>query len=408
MGILSDILVWLATKVRDLVTAILAAVTKVSNEVKIARLQIRDFIAQIVEVDILFLAYMVWSVGVTIMTAGFSAAVAAWWVESQIKLNLEAFITKLQLTNIALRLEQLQLLSEIAQLFLPQYRAIVQDVYKALAGISKIIYEETNDMSSWMLASRNVCYSAIVMMGGDPDTSEMLSYLAQDPWITKVNKRYRRYVENPYLIMEDLREEIIKPVLAPISAENQERLVRFENAYTWTQENVDNIRNLNDSIRQWIDVHPDDIKAEMDKRIGAVTVWVDGVLDVFEEKILTPVGESIALINERIEENNARMDRLLAQFPDLKNLIYDFYSLDPSDRQDAINMLRQLLDKELSYAKQAYREDLSNRYTDFKKDLFLRLGELIETEPTEFEVRDIAVRIPDVKYSTDSWFVGEY
>lgn len=408
MGLFKDILEWLGGVVRDLVAWILAEIDEMSNESKIRRLIFRDELARLMENDLFFLAYSVWVIGMGVMGAGVGAAMATWWTWVSTQGWVAQLALKLEVSTWLLRMEQLRLISQIAAIIFPKYRAIVKDVMTAFQGISKIIYKDTEFLSGVMQQSRRVVYNALILSGHDPNTSELLSYLEADPWITKVNTRYRRYVENPYLIWDDLEKEIIEPALALFSEENLKRMEKYEEAYTTAKLTVNNLKALTLSVEQWIDIHPEEISEIMDNKIGAALVKINEGIAYVERNIIDTAGEILGLLLDHKAKQDARVAALARSIPDLKELIYDFYSLDPSDRNDATAMLKSLLNAELGFSRNLVSSAINATYNDYKADLWKRYS-----EPIPVTAPDDRLTVPSAspiqpRTPKGSWFIGEY
>lgn len=402
------IFTWLGGVVRDLVTWIVDSIENISNESKIRRLIFRDELARLMENDFFFLGYSVWALTIGILGAGLAPAMAAWWTWVSTAGWVAEIAIKLDIATWLLRIEQLRLISQIAAIIFPEYRSISKDVMSAFAGISKIIYKDTEFISGVMQQSRRVLYNAYVLSGHDPETSEVLSYLDADPWITKLNERYRRYVENPYLVWDDFEDQVVKPALALFSEENLKRMAKYEEAHTLAVETVDNLQALTESVQAWVDVHPDQIKAVMDNKIGDALIKINEGIAYVERNIIETAGEILDLLTENMAKSMARIEIVAASIPELQVLIYDYYSLDPSDREDSLAMLRKLINQDLVIAKNQIRTGIQEKYDDYKAGLseLYRQGFTALADDKPLPITGGATPVPATPKG--SWFVGEY
>jgi len=408
MGLFADWIAFYSKIARAVISGIGDKVEEIGNEIDIAVLKARDQIAELMEFDLFFIGYCIWSIEAVVLTVGVSLAVQTWYATSAISGRLEAFFDTLSSSDLALRFEQLRIISQIAQIIFPAYRDIVKDVYKALGGISKVIYKATNDMATWFLAGRHVVYSALIVAGYDPDSAELKAYAESEPWIVKVRDRYRRYVEDPYQIMADIEDEIIKPILTDLSEENRQTLAKINDAYLDAAQALANVQQLNTSVQSWIDTLPDEIGDKIEGRIGYVLDAIDEGLARFERDVLDPIGQSLSIINTAVAKSDARIAELESKYFTPIEVFYEFFSLDPSARADVLGILRKLINQDRDYAQAIVSQSIAQDFASYKIKTRMRLQEpmALITEPEPLP--SITVTLPKIQYPKGSWFVGEY
>lgn len=296
----------------------------------------------------------------------------------------------------------------IALIFFPEYQKMIVDLHSSVSAFMDVIGEPIRTASLLLENARTLVYASYTLLGVEDDYKEAQWIGSTQEWVNKLADRIERYTRNPELIMQDIWLEVVQPNLADANGAVStiySTLNMLSNKALLFTDNLDNFRV---ALDDFTGAMPEEIKNAVEKRIAPYTDRLDYVLD---EKLIpfTEKTEAVfGVINEIIDDNQRKIIVLAERTTNPLYLLELIDRLSGERRDQAIKLLALLtLEKENSIHKK-YASVTDMQFNDYRDRLVEKLKEPISPEVEPVIIPDRPINILQIKYSKESWFVGEH
>jgi hypothetical protein len=296
----------------------------------------------------------------------------------------------------------------LSLVFFPQYQKMIGDLRVSVSAFMEVIGEPVRTASILLESGRALVYAGYTLAGMEDNFKEAAWLSGVQTWLEQTGERIGRYTRNPELIFHDIWMEVIQPNLEiPNKAMSTIYTTLHglsNNAITFT----DNLDNFRQRLDDFTEAMPDEIQALVESRLSPVTDRLDEVLDEVLIPLTDKVDEGFAVIDQMVLDNEIKIVKLAGKIDDPTYLLELINKLS-GDRRDTALKLFALLVMEKEYiAKQRVFDIIDAEYEAAMKLQKERLAEPIADKVTTVERADFSVLIGQIKYSKDSWFVGEH
>ena len=296
----------------------------------------------------------------------------------------------------------------ISLILFPEYQKMIRDLHASISSFMDVIGEPFRTASLLLENARTLVYASYTLVGVSDDDKEIAWLDKTQKWVDKTKDRIERYTRNPELIAQDIWMEVVMPNLADGNEAIGTIYSTLNELSNKALQFTDNLDNFRIALDGFTGAMPEEIKNALEIKIAPITDRLDWILD---EKLIpfTEKTEAVFDVIDQLIIDNENKIVVLAEKTDDPLYLLELINKLSGDRRDQVLKLLFLLTKEKEYdLKKEYDSVIEDKYSVYKEDLNKRAKKPIELKTPPVIVQDRSIDVLQLKYSKESWFVGEY
>jgi len=412
MGWLSDLWTKITSFVADVVRRTIFFIQKTIEDVTVAinklKYKIRMKIAGWLEDDT-----ATFILAIFLVTAAIFAVLvkrSAWFTKLIGKINIARADFKNREQSIAgiIAFQLTYATHKIHMVFFPQYRKMIGDLRVSISAFMDAIGEPVRTASILLESGRALVYAGYTMAGMEDNFKEGAWLGGVQTWLNQTGQRIERYTRNPEYIFEDIWLEVIQPNLEIPSKAMSTIYSTLHGLSNGAVKFTTNLDNFRDRLDDFTAAMPEEIRTLVESRLSPVTDKLDYILDEKLIPLTEKVDMGFSVIDKMMLDNESKIMRVAQKTDNPLYLLELINRLSGSRREQAIKLLS-LLAQEKEYINKKRVFDIID--AEYSAAMKLQKDRIMET-PSELilipEMPDRSVSVLQIKYSKDSWFVGEH
>jgi len=412
MGWLSDlwskIISWIAGFVRGAISQITKWIEDARVAINLLKYKIRMKIAGWLQDDTATILMIFGIVAAAIV--GFLVGRAPWFLKMVANFKLARVEFKNKLGSIAqiMGFQVAYAVHRLSMVFFPEYQKMISDLHASVSAFMEVIGEPMRTASILLESGRALVYASYTLVGMEDNFKEASWLSGVQTWLNQAGQRIERYTRNPELIMHDIWMDVVQPNLAPANEAMGTVYSTLHNLSDKAITFTDNLDDFRKRLDDFTAAMPDEIRTLVESRLSPVTDKLDWILDEKLIPLTDKVGEGFAVVDKMILENETKILKLAQKTDDPLYLLELIDKLSGDRKEYALTLLL-LLTKEKEYqGKVEYNNIVAGKYNAHMIEVDKKYEEPIKLTIPIVERPDLSVLIGQIKYTKDSWFVGEY
>lgn len=296
----------------------------------------------------------------------------------------------------------------ISLVFFPEYQKMIGDLRVSVSAFMEVIGEPVRTASILLESGRALVYAGYTLVGMEDNYKEAVWLSGVQTWLNQTGQRIGRYTRNPELIFQDIWDEVIQPNLEIPNTAMGTIYTTLHNLSDGAVRFTDNLDTFRNRLDDFTEAMPEEIQALVESRLSPVTDKVDMILDDYLIPYTEKTDAAFSIIDGIILDNENKIVKLAEKTDDPLYLLELIDKLSGDIRESALRLLSLLT------AEKEYREKgkvfaiIDREYSAEMKLQEKRIKEaIIEHIPISIQPGR-SVKISDVTFSKDSWFVGEH
>lgn len=301
----------------------------------------------------------------------------------------------------------LNTIHELALIFNEDYANWWAPIYSAFGTMSQELGLGLSTINLLARAGQQLAFLSLSVAGVPAGAAWIASESDRATFLERMEERWMRYAEDPYLVFSDIDTELVYPAVELLGDEFQRRWLILQNLNEWAQGAADDITSIHDTIDSLIQSLPEEFD------IVREGIWNDISTEftTFMETNVTPwlekADRAVDRINQTILEQEIKVQKMLAEIAEPGSYLASILIMPEPIRTRQLNTLAYVFERayerEMEISRPIVR-DLVVR--DWRNALFALT--VTPEVPVERHISEIVPPAKPAPYPIPGWYVGSY